>query len=353
MSTNETNTASRERIYILLPGLLWRTGIQQLAEEKKKPKLLNKVLSRALVRSTGVHSLNESIFKQFGIDRKSEGDLPIAAVSLYGLDHEVDDNTCWGCAWPIHLVADRDSLILLKLGDPGNHPLTENQTDLLITHFNQHFQEDGIKLYAANPQNWYVELSNCPSMQTFDIDQVAGKHIGKYFPQGRDGSRFRSLLNEIQMLLFDAGKIEVGSGVDRQKINGIWLSGFGKIPKVSTAYAKCYSNMPLMRGLAKLSSIYCESIPERLSSIAQVKGDQLVLISDLLDYEVAGDIHGWMEYTMHLSGRIGSLLSDLKFANHQEIVIDTCNGKSFYITNRSYYFKCYKKSKNLHSFIDS
>jgi hypothetical protein len=57
---------------------------------------------------------------------------------------------------------------------------------------------------------------------------VAGHNVHDFMPAGRDGSRIRSLMNEIQMLLHEHPVNQRRERVGQLPVNGWWLWGFGE-----------------------------------------------------------------------------------------------------------------------------
>lgn len=339
--------ANSGSIYFLLPGLFWPKGLQQLEEKRIKPKKLIRILSRSTTTSTGTKSLHESIFQQFGVIRQPNCDLPIAAVTLRGLNQEVDGNDCWGCASPVNLFADRDRVILLKLAEQDN---LIDKIHLLTSCFNNHFKSEGISVHACTPVDWFMKLRDCPKLHTFDLEQVIGRHIEEFLPQGEDKGKFRSLMNEIQMLFFQISP-NISSHNERDTyINGLWVYGLGKIPQVHTNCSKVYSNKAVLKGLANLSGIECEQVPDDLSQLASVEGNLLIVINDLFDCELEVDTERWADSIINIDENIGKLVCNSDLSPGRKVIIDSCIGKKFSLTPRRLLFSFYKKHKKLTSF---
>ncbi|MEW8506250.1 MAG: hypothetical protein AB2598_06060 [Candidatus Thiodiazotropha sp.] len=338
------------KIHLLLPGLFWLTGIQKLEQEGLKLNKLSKVLSRAKLKSSHCNSLYEQVFRLFGVEREPGKDLPIAAVSLIGQNQKVDGNTCWGCATPVHFLVDRDRLILLK-PDPGSkHPQIKEELDYFASSFNEHFVSEAIELHVTTHHEWYVQLRDCPNLETFDILQVTGRHIEEFLPHGVEGKKFRSMLNEIQMLFFKNNS-DKNRNETIYDINGIWLSGFGKTPAVSTDYTKIYADNDVVKGLAKLSGIDCKKTPFELTDMVTDKGNLLVLMTDLLNCELVGDVDCWMRQISVLEDKLTTLLKSSELDKEREIVIDPCDDKLFMVTPRTYALSFYKPNKRFRAFL--
>lgn len=339
------------RIYFLLPGLLWQAGIQQLNRQRiQRPKQLSKILSRATITSSNNDSLNASIFKQFGVVRESGRDLPIAAVSLLGLGQEVDENDCWGFASPVHLLTDRDRLILVNLGHHQEYKIAKEEADRMVSCFSSYYVTGDYSLYAVTPEDWYIRLKDCPKLRTSDIDIVTGKSIERYLPRGDDEIKFISLLNEVQMLFYQGNLNSPHIRNDKLRINSIWFSGFGKLPKIESDYTSIYSNSAVMKGLAKLSDCELYEVPDDLTALARVDGNLLVLLMDMFENELVGNPTGWMDALSCIDDMFYNLVRSSDLSHKRVIIIDTCDGELFSLTKQNYSRAFYKLSKKLSEF---
>jgi len=59
----------------------------------------------------------------------------------------------WLPVCPVHLIADRDTLVLAPTAGLG---LALSEAEGLIASFNRHFAEEGYCLYAVSERDWFL-----------------------------------------------------------------------------------------------------------------------------------------------------------------------------------------------------
>jgi hypothetical protein len=316
--------AKRRQIDLLLPGLFWGTAIEQLNERHYQPKQLERVLSRANPRQFPAADLTETLFRLFGIAAKQGRDLPAGAITSLGMNNEPGD-ACLALATPVHLLADRDRLILIRLSAQA---IQREYAQRLIERFNTHFKHDGISLTQASPGQWCLWLSEVPEMTTSNIESVVGRHVEEYLPVGNDALYWRKVLNETQMLFFqdEVNQTKMVSG--EPHINGLWLSGIGVCPQVETDYEVVYGQHLLLAGLAKLAHIPNYELPGDMTDITQHGGKTAILITDMLEAELNGDIQSWQTALVSVDSRLAQLLEAID-PGQVQLSIYTCRGHSY------------------------
>ena len=105
----------------------------------------------------------------------------------------------WLPVCPVHLIADRDTLILA----PTEHlALSLAQANALALAFNEHFVADGYQLYVHGEQYWFLGSSHAFEVRLPPLPQAIGMNLRDAWQQGRDAKQWRKLLNEAQMLWF-------------------------------------------------------------------------------------------------------------------------------------------------------
>ncbi|MCU7946728.1 MAG: hypothetical protein KZQ72_08820 [Candidatus Thiodiazotropha sp. (ex Cardiolucina cf. quadrata)] len=290
-------------------------------------KALQNVIAKAEKKLFQVADISTTLFQQFTIEPGVKQELPLGAVTLYGLDLDPEE-FCWALATPVYLLADRDRLILLK---PDEQVVSQQDADQLTGLFNKYFEEDNLSLIAVSPTDWFIKVPYCPDLATFSIEAVVGHHIEDYLPTGPDAKKWRKFLNEIQMLFFQGELNQQNSITGEAVINSLWFSGFGALPKVNTSLTSIYSDSPLVKGLAKLSGIEHYYQPKRLDDLVDTQGDILVVISDLLDCELKSDFYGWKDALLSIDEGIEYLLRK-KLSKHV-IELFACDGTKYRLKN--------------------
>jgi hypothetical protein len=304
------------------------------------------VLSRANLRRFPAADLTETLFQLFGITAEQGRDLPAGAVTSIGMNEEPGD-ACLALATPVHLLADRDRLILIRL---ANQAIQSEYAQRLVARFNAHFKPDGISLTQASPDQWCLWLSKVPELTTSSIESVAGRHVEEYLPVGKDARYWRKVLNETQMLFFqdEVNQARMASG--EPYINGLWLSGVGTCPAVRTDYEMVYGQHLLLAGLTKLGHIPNYELPGDMTDIRQYRGKTAILITDMLEAELNGDIQSWLTALASVDSRLAQL-SDAVDPGQVQLSIYTCLGHRYDFWKRWPVLDLFRRDRTLNRLL--
>ncbi|MDJ0808242.1 MAG: hypothetical protein QNJ78_15600 [Gammaproteobacteria bacterium] len=319
---------SVSRLHLLIPGLLGPLPNLQASGVVPSVPLLEKLLRRADRSASPGEDFLTTLFSLFGITRSEQADLPEAAVNYFAHSGEAQDG-CWVRADPVHLRPDRDRLLLFN-SEPLD--ITEAEAQQIAGRFNEHFAADDLTLLTTDPEHWYLRLEQCPELKTHTLNQVVGHHIEPFMPKGKDAGQWRRLMNEMQMLLFQTPVNQLREAEGRLSINGIWLSGIGRLPEVNQCrFASVHSDDPTAVGLARLSRVPAQ--PVDAAALAWSAGDEILMVlTDLLSPVLNVDPYRWSENVQLLENRIGSLIEQLRREKKREWVLYPCNGEKYAIT---------------------
>jgi len=130
----------------------------------------------------------------------------------------------WARAEPVHLLTALDHL---QLGAPVPLPLDARTSDRLCADLNAWLAGGGFRLQATS-SGW---LCACPD----DLDWTApdpalalGRDLRESLPGGRDATRVRAMVNELQMLLHDHPINQHRAEQGLTVVNSVWLWGVGR-----------------------------------------------------------------------------------------------------------------------------
>ena len=179
----------------------------------------------------------------FGVAKQQ--DFPIAPFSAKGEDLS-SESKYWFCATPVHLEVARDSIVLSGM----SQDLSVEEAQRLVVSLNLHFAEEGLVFFAPHPQRWYLCLNSTPAIVTTPLEQAMNRDISRLMPQGNEQSRWRSLLNEIQMLLYGHTVNQARELIGKSPANGLWVWGGGKLADVLCPYEMVLSDDVFFSGLA-------------------------------------------------------------------------------------------------------
>jgi len=130
----------------------------------------------------------------------------------------------WCVAQPVHFATGLDHLRLAPLAQAA---LTEDDVSALGALVSAHFATDELTVAAFAQDAWLLRFARSIDCSTQPPDAVVGHNVHDFMPTGRDGSRIRSLMNEIQMLLHEHPVNQRRERARRLPVNGWWLWGFG------------------------------------------------------------------------------------------------------------------------------
>lgn len=234
-------------ISLVAPGLLGK--LPQLDESgRERFANLERLLNRA-DRVSAPSSYAGTLFELFGIAADPESDLPTAALCCQVEPGARPDAASFLLhADPLHLRPDQDRLLAF---DFHHQPLTGDQAGQFAQAFNAHFADDGLRLFTPHPNRWYLEVDHVPRLRTRPLVDVIGRNIDLFLPQGEDAGRWRSWMNELQMLFFNLPVNQLRESQGQLPVNGLWFSGGGRLSSVSqgNGFGDLQGDCPLARGL--------------------------------------------------------------------------------------------------------
>jgi hypothetical protein len=194
------------------------------------------------------------LFGRFGA--KPQRGWPVAPYTLLA-DGGTPRGDFWMRADPVHL-----SVGLHSLGfDGAGLALSRAEADALVAALNRHFGDE-LAFHPLQPERWYLRLAVAPDIDTAPPAAARGTAIGDKLPSGADATRFRSLMNEVQMLLHDHPVNTEREARGAPSVNSVWFWGGGilEAPK-ARPYSVVLARDPLARGLARAAGVPERTLP--------------------------------------------------------------------------------------------
>ncbi|EIJ42255.1 hypothetical protein BegalDRAFT_1360 [Beggiatoa alba B18LD] len=256
--------------------------------------------------------------------------LPIAPITYLHDFGAIEGNQSYLRIDPVYLQADRDKLILFDVFQ--QHPPDRADVDAILQSLNAFYQADGLHFCAATPERWYLRLPDLPDLETTPLLDVIGRDIQAFMPRGADKRRWCALMNEIQMLLHAHPSNQRRSEQRLPPLNSLWFWGLGHLPTPPTVrWQQVWSDDPLARGLAQLSNVPHQAMPNNaqtwLQQLSQA-GEYLLTVSPTQGTAWETWLHQldtiWFE----------PLYKALKTGQLQQIYLYPCDGRVFSITQR-------------------
>lgn len=321
---------------LVIPGLFGPPSFRDIPAAWQGLSLpaLEGVLSRAQRGVMGASGLEQTLFHLFKAATAGDSDVPVAAVTRQ-LDAQDAGGRWWLRADPVHLRADRDRVVML-----GNSLLTLSGEECaqLAAELNRHFAEAGWGLEALNARRWYLPQERDPQIRTDALPEVVGRDVLHHMPRGPDERHWRSVLNEVQMVLH-------ASPVNRDReaqgvlpINSLWFWGGGRLPEVPRgAWAQVWGNDALTKGLASLAGVPSATVPASATEWLEhdIPGDHLIVLEGSREKVQFGDVEGWREFleTLH-DAWLEPLFAALKQRRLAALSIYPADGTVFRLTAR-------------------
>ena len=213
---------------------------------------LAKLLGKAKITSRKL-PLEALVSEQFLLPAQPDNPLAAIAANADGIDV---GSHYWMRADPVHLVLQRDSF---SLGEPVPLAVTAEHTQRLIKVLNAHFAEDGLVFHMGQSGAWYLQWAFTPKIHTNLPSTAIGRNMHGFMPQGEYASKWLTIINEIQMLLFEHPVNQAREASGLPVVNSVWISGGGKLPPAtqSANNVLLVADTPLYRGLAKWAGLTC------------------------------------------------------------------------------------------------
>jgi hypothetical protein len=206
---------------------------------------LEMLFARGRRRSDPGATLEAWLLDAFAIARQS--DWPAAPYSLVA-DAGDPNGAWWLRADPVNLRADRDTVLF---ADTELSDIEPDEAAALAASLNAHFATTGITIHPRRANRWYARVDRDPAMCAPPAADLRGQPLLAHMPDGPEGRTWRSILNEMQMLLHEHPVNQSREARGAAAVNGLWLWGAGRIAGAPRpVYARVTADHPVARGLA-------------------------------------------------------------------------------------------------------
>ena len=338
-------TYMNSHVHLVVPDLFLPGEIASKVCAGLHLPALEKILSRARSAPLCETSLEDWLCQTFGVAEQA-----IAPVTLQA--DEVEPGThYWLRADPVHLRILHDQLILQPV-------MAEREVAAqLCAALNEHFAGDDLHFVAPHSQRWYLRLGNDPRIDTASLAQVVGKNVHQFLPQGQEGLRWHSILNEIQMLLFAHPLNEARELRGEWQINGLWLWGGGYAgAALRRPFGRVYTDSELAAAFATVADVGCAPLPggdgmEDVERCIKDGSQEVLIVWDGLRAALQdGDLGGWRESLQHLEQRCAyPLLQALRSGLLEKITLDAVQETSSrrFVLTRHDNWKFWRRARRL------
>ncbi len=282
------------QIHLVLPGLLWLGAPAISPVAGLALPALSRLLGRGEQQIADFVPLDRQLAALFGLN---EGELPLAALRRHGeADAPADATTGeppahWLCADPVHLHFARDRMLLSDFPAEGDPP-DADETAALLASLNDTFADLG-RFEAPTPARWYLRLAAPTEATLYPLNDVIGRPIAPFLPEGRDGLIWHRTMNELQIVLHNHPVNQAREAAGRRTVNSLWLWGAGALPGALKApQPRVQASDPLLRGLARAAGLN-PAEPDPDTALAAPATDTLVVLDSLRRPALQLDLDAW------------------------------------------------------------
>lgn len=183
----------------------------------------------------------------FGLE---DAHLPLAALRRLGEADAAatEPGSHWLCADPVNLSFAREHLLLHPFADDA---LGIDEAATLITALNELFTDLG-HFEACTPTRWYLRLKQPTEVTLYALDDVIGRPIKHFLPEGKDARLWQRTMNEAQIVLHNHAASQAREAAGKRPVNSLWLWGAGTLTQNPRAPAQAVqATDPLSLGMAR------------------------------------------------------------------------------------------------------
>jgi len=279
-------------VHLVVPGLFPDPERGDAELSQTRADALEILIARGRSKSTaGVVSLEAWLLDAFAVAKQL--DWPAAPYSLVA-DGGQPGDAWWLRADPVSLRAGPDSVLL---SDAVRFDVSHDEAALLAASLNTHFASAAITFHPLQPSRWYARIELDPGMAAPPLAEVRGQATIELLPIGPEGGRWRSILNEIQMVLHEHPINAAREARGAAAVNGLWLWGAGRTADPPrTAYQRVTSDNPIARGLARAAGKHYAPLPatarEWLDNSGR-SGVEVIVLEALREPAAYADVSTW------------------------------------------------------------
>ena len=272
---------------VLIPHLFPSARLLEAAAQDLHLPSLQTLLARGTRQPCPAEGVEAALCEAFGIARQQ--DWPLAPITLEA-DGGAAGSAYWLRADPVHLQVMRDRIVLA-----GSDVLSLSceEANALADAISQHFGGE-LNPQPLHPQRWYLQFQEAPQLTTTPLSVAVGRDIDPLLPQGGDALRFRTRLNELQMLLHGHPVNLAREARGELPVNSLWLWGGGHRPATRGIPAPLLARDAEARALGAFCGAHVHALPAHPDA-ALLAADGIVLLDALTCAGQVGDAYGWRE----------------------------------------------------------
>jgi len=222
-------------LHVVVPCSLAAAAADAARQGERFPALESLLAGATISRAP--HSLEQATAALLGIEQVP---VPIAALRLASTDVAAARAGFWLCADPVRVQLSVDNVHIVGRCDD----LTADESEAIVATLNEALGGDDMTFVATDPQHWYVRCAAEQVVSTVPLWRAIGPAIRDLLPRGDAGPRWRTRMNEAQMLLHAHSVNAAREDAGRSRVGSLWWWGEGRWPDFSTAAIDVASGGP-------------------------------------------------------------------------------------------------------------
>lgn len=334
-------------LQILAPGLFGPMPGFQSPPPTRTLRWFLRLLACADLETASGRTPEQLLFNLCG----GRGELSAEAALRRLADGAERDDACWIQASPVLLKPDQDRLLLF---DAEEFDLSLEEAREIAGCVSEHFADLGWVIEVSKPHRWYLKLQSAPRIESYRLGDVFGRNLFHFLPRGEEARHWRSLINEVQMLLHGLELNRQRELAGQAPVNGLWFSGEGSLGDLTWSDGGrpdvVCSDDAFSKGLALHRDIPSISLAES-GDVFPGGGRVVLLWSDLERGVWRADPDQWWQAVEGFAGWLARLL-ETRSSRFDRIELFPCNGRAYCITPGQRW-RFWRHAPNYDSLLDS
>lgn len=260
-------------VNLILPGLFRAFHPPEITSDHK----LSNQLLKLLARSTHLDQVSTNPFYDY------QSNLPLARYECATSGIEIKSHQSVIYAQSLHLELKTDHIVARLL------EITDEDITLLLQLLNDFYQSTDLRFVQVTSGKICCIFSNNQQVRFTPVSDVLNRDIKHFLPTGDDASYWKSLFNEIQMLLHENSDELAGALAG---INALWF--WGNIqPAVISEWPEYVAGKPgWIDGMCKLNHLNTVDI----NALDTIGADSVTVFDEsFITAASTGDFNRWLE----------------------------------------------------------
>lgn len=270
--------------------------LEQLASEEwpgcvQLPHLC-KLFSHSYKQALPKCSLEARILQGMGIIFPLQEDVPLAYYRVRHVAQSIEPASLW-CLDPVYVQIDQEEAVLLA---NEQLDLSEHEAHHIIDDLNAHFAQDGLIVHYVSPHQWLLQGEL--ALTTHTLNEAMQQNINAHQPSGPGETRWRKLINEIQMFLHGHPVNQAREQRGDITVNSLWLwGGVGAhdSPYYEAIINTVYSNERFVRDVALVCDIKHQALPVHVDAQLLTHNTSLLIFTNQLVAIRNKDVFAWFD----------------------------------------------------------